>query len=157
LPIPGNILPAPGSGAPGSTASANGLGILNSYPLPNLTTPINGNRNWFFSAKHPQNQRKDTIAVDMNLTDKQRLQFRRVNFTFWEYQPLDGGTNETPKYFNRPNQTNSIDHVWTLSPTKVNEVLFSFSLDQVYIPVNQAEFLERTQGVAQGAGLFGLN
>jgi len=157
LPFPGNILPAPGSGAAGSTASANGLGILNSYPLPNLTTPINGNRNWFFSAKHPQNQRKDTIAVDMNLTDKQRLQFRRVYFTFHEYQPLDGGTNETPKFFDRPNQTNSIDHVWTLSPTKVNEVLFSFSLDQVYIPVNQAAFLDRTKGVAQGAGFFGLN
>ncbi len=157
LPFPGNILPVPGSGAAGSSATANGLGILNSYPLPNLTTPINGNRNWFFSAKHPQNQRKDTIAVDMNLTDKQRLQFRRVYFTFWEYQPLDGGTNETPKYFNRPNQTNSIDHVWTLSSTKVNEVLFSFSLDQVYIPVNQAAFLDRTKGVAQGAGFFGLN
>jgi predicted heme/steroid binding protein len=157
LPIPGNILPAPGSGGAGSSASANGLGILNSYPLPNLTTPINGNRNWFFSAKHPQNQRKDTIAVDMNLTDKQRLQFRRVNFTFWEYQPLDGGTDETPKYFDRPNQTNSVDHVWTLSPNKVNEVLFSFSLDQVYIPVNQAAFLDRTKGVAQGAGFFGLN
>ena len=93
----------------------------------------------------------------MNLTDKQRLQFRRVYFTFWEYQPLDGGTNETPKFFNRPNQTNSIDHVWTLSSTKVNEVLFSFSLDQVYIPVNQAAFLDRTKGVAQGAGFFGLN
>ncbi len=157
LPFPGNIIPAPGSTTTGSTASANGLGILNSYPLPNLTTPINGNRNWFFSAKHPQNQRKDTIAVDMNLTDKQRLQFRRVYFTFWEYQPLDGGTNETPKYFNRPNQTNSIDHVWTISSNKVNEVLLSFSLDQVYIPVNQAAFLDRTQGVAQGAGLFGLN
>src|SRR6266404_2076769 len=157
LPIPGNILPAPGSGAAGSSASANGLGILNSYPLPNLTTPINGNRNWFFAAKHPQNQRKDTIAVDMNLTDKQRLQVRRVYFNFWEYQPLDGATDQTPKYFNRPNQTNSIDHVWTLSPNKVNEVLFSFSLDQVYIPVNQAAFLDRTKGVAQGAGFFGLN
>src|SRR5712671_1832332 len=157
LPFPGNILPVPGSGAAGSSATAHGLGILNSYPLPNLTTPINGNRNWFFSAKHQQNQRKDTIAVDMNLTDKQRLQFRRVYFTFWEYPPLDGGTNETPKFFNRPNQTNSIDHVWTLSSTKVNEVLFSFSLDQVYIPVNQAAFLDRTKGVAQGAGFFGLN
>src|SRR5712672_1714428 len=144
LPFPGNILPVPGSGAAGSSATANGLGILNSYHLPNLTTPINGNRNWFFSAKHPQNQRKDTIAVDMNLTDKQRLQFRRVYFTFWEYQPLDGGTNETPKYFNRPNQTNSLNHIWTISPTLVNEALATVSLDDVYIPVDQAHFLDRT-------------
>ncbi len=143
-PFPGNIIPAPGTATTGSTASANGLGILNAYPLPNLTTPINGNQNWFFSAQHPQYQRKDTLAVDLNLTDKQRLRFRRVYFTFWEFQPLDGGTNETPKFFDRPNQTNSIDHVWTISPTLVNEVLFSFSLDQVHIPVDQAHFLDRT-------------
>jgi len=40
----------------------NGLGILNAYPAPNLTTPINGTQNWYMTALHPQNQRKDTIA-----------------------------------------------------------------------------------------------
>lgn len=155
-PFPGNIIPPPGTATTGSTATPNGLGILNAWPVPNLTTPI-GTSNWFFSASHPQNQRKDTYAVDLNLTSKQRLQFRRVYFTFWEYQPLDGNTNETPKYFNRPNQTNSIDHVWTLSANKVNEALFTFSLDQVYIPIDAAHFLDRTKGAAQGPGLFGLN
>ena len=157
LPFPGNIIPAPGTTTTGSTATPNGLGILNAYPLPNLTTPINGNKNWFFSAQHPQYQRKDTVAVDVNLTEKQRLRLRRVYFTFWEYQPLDGGTNETPKYFDRPNQTNSIDHVWAISPTKVNEVLLAFSLDNVHIPVDATHFLDRTKGAAQGTGLFGLN
>lgn len=134
--FPGNIIPA-------SLLSANGLGILKAYPLPNLTTPI-GNKNWFFNAKHPQNQRKDTIAIDYNLTDKQQLRLRRVNYDFFEYQPLDGGTNETPKFFKRPNQTNSLNYVWTISPTKVNELLFAGSLDDVYIPVDQAHFLDRT-------------
>jgi predicted heme/steroid binding protein len=156
LPFPGNIIPAPGTTTTGSAASQNGLGILNSYPAPNLTTPING-ANWFFSAQHPQNQRKDTLAIDINLTEKQRLRFRRVYFTFWEYQPLDGGTNETPKYFDRPNWTNSVDHVWAISPTKVNEILVSYSQDIVHIPVNAAGFLDRTKGAVQGAGLFGLN
>jgi hypothetical protein len=156
LNFPGNIIPPPGTATTGSTGTPNGLGILNAWPVPNLTTPI-GTSNWFFSASHPQNQRKDTYAVDLNLTSKQRLQFRRVYFTFWEYQPLDGNTNETPKFFNRPNQTNSIDHVWTLSPNKVNEALFTFSLDQVYIPIDAAHFLDRTKGAAQGPGLFGLN
>ena len=157
LPFPGNIIPPPGTATTGSTATPNGLGILNAYPVPNLTTPINGNRNWFFSAQHPQYQRKDTLAVDVNLTEKQRLRLRRVYFTFWEYQPLDGGTNETPKYFDRPNQTNSIDHVWAISPSKVNEVLLAFSLDNVHIPVDAAHFLDRTKGAAQGAGMFGLD
>ena len=144
LPFPGNIIPSPGSSSTGSVASANGLGILKAYPVPNLSTPINGNQNWFFSAQHPQYQRKDTVAVDINLSENQRLRLRRVYFTFWEYQPLDGGTNETPKFFNRPNQTNSIDYVWTISPTKVNEVLLTASKDNVHIPVDQAHFLDRT-------------
>src|SRR6266849_2561152 len=142
---------------PVTRLSQNGLGILKAYPAPNLTTLINGNQNWFFQASHPQYQRKDTVAVDINLTEKQRLRLRRVYFSFWEYQPLDGGTNETPKFFDRPNQTNSIDYVWTISPTKVNEVLLTASKDNVHIPVDQAHFLDRTKGALQGAGFFGTN
>ncbi len=137
VPFPNNVIPQ-------SQLSPNGLGILKAWPVPNEAIPINGNQNWYFSAKHPQNQRKDTLAADFNLTDRQRLQFRRMNYTFFEYQPLDGGTNETPKYFNRPNQTNSLNHIWTVSPNKVNEVLATVSLDDVYIPVDQANFLDRT-------------
>ena len=136
-PFTGNIIP------PGSQ-STNGLGILKAYPAPNLASPINGNQNWFFSAQHPQYQRKDTAAIDWNITDKQQLRFRRVYFSFWEYQPLDGGTNETPKYFDRPNQTNSLNHVWTISPTKVNELLVSANVDVVRIPIDRAHFLDRT-------------
>lgn len=156
LPFPGNIIPQCPV-ATGSCATPNGLGILNAYPAPNLATPINGNQNLFLSAQHPQYQRKDTIAIDINLTEKQRLRLRRVYFSFWEYQPLDGGSGETPKYFDRPNQTNSIDHVWTISPTRVNEVLLSYSQDIVHIPVDAAHFLDRTQGAVQGPGYFGLN
>jgi predicted heme/steroid binding protein len=155
-PFPGNIIP-PCPQPVGSCATPNGLGILNAYPAPNLATPINGNQNLFLTALHPQNQRKDTLAIDINLTTKQRLQFRRNNYTFWEYQPLDGGSGETPKYFNRPNQTNSVDYVWTLRPTLVNETLATFSLDRVYIPVDAAHFLDRTKGAVQGTGYFGLN
>src|SRR5205085_10893741 len=106
--------------------------------------PINRNHFFFTAAIHPQDQRKDTLAVDMNLTEKQRLQFRRMNYAFSEYQPLDGTPGETPKFFNRPNQTNSLDHVWTIGPTLVNEALATVSLDDVYIPVDTAHFFDRT-------------
>ncbi len=135
--IQGNIIPP-------SLLSRNGLGILKAYPVPNLTTFINGTNNFYITALHPQNQRKDTLAVDMNLTERQRLQFRRNNYLFDEYQPLDGTPTETPKFFNRPNQTNSLDHVWTISPTIVNEALATVSLDDVYIPVDTAHFFDRT-------------
>jgi hypothetical protein len=138
-PIPGNIIPS-------QLLSQNGLGILKAYPVADI--PIGsagGNSNYYVTAKHPQNQRKDTLAVDMNLTDKQRLQFRRNNYTFFEYQPLDGTPTETPKFFNRPNQTNSLDHVWTISATKVNELIATASLDDVYIPVDTPNFFDRTK------------
>jgi predicted heme/steroid binding protein len=141
---PSNGSPFPGNIIPKDRLSPNGLGILNVWPFPNQATPLNGNQNWFLAANHPQHQRKDTLAVDFNLTDKQRLQFRRNNYAFWEYQPLDGNSGETPKFFNRPNQTNSLNHVWTIAPNKVNEVLATVSLDDVYIPVDQANFLDRT-------------
>jgi hypothetical protein len=134
--IPGNIIPK-------NLLSANGLGILKAYPLPNLTTFI-GNSNMYLTALHPQDQRKDTLSVDINLTDRQRMQFRRNNYKFFEYQPLDGTPLETPKFFDRPNQTNSADHVWTISPTIVNEALATVSLDDVYIPVDSAHFFDRT-------------
>ena len=124
--------------------SPNGLGILKAYPAPNLTSPINGNQLWFLSAEHPQTQQKQTIAVDVNMTDKQRLRYRGEFYHYFEFQPFDGGTNETPKYFNRPNFTNSLDYTWVISPTKVNEVLFTWSHDKVLIPVDTAGFLDRT-------------
>ena len=137
-PIPGNIIPT-------TLLSQNGLGILKAYPVADIPVgSAGGTSNYYVTAKHPQNQRKDTLAADMNLTDKQRLQFRRNNYAFWEYQPLDGTPTETPKFFNRPNQTNSLDHVWTISPTKVNEVIATVSLDDVYIPVDTAHFFDRT-------------
>ena len=116
-------------------------GLSGAEPHARLSTATN---NYYITALHPQNQRKDTLAVDMNLTDKQRLQFRRNNYSFFEYQPLDGTPTETPKFFNRPNQTNSLDYVWTISPTLVNEALATVSLDDVYIPVDTAHFLDRT-------------
>ncbi|MBV8831732.1 MAG: carboxypeptidase regulatory-like domain-containing protein [Acidobacteriaceae bacterium] len=136
-PFPNNIIPS-------NRLSQNGLGILKAYPAPNLATAVNGNINFYVTALHPQDQRKDTLAVDINVTDNQRLQFRRMNYAFNEYQPLDGTPTETPKYFNRPNQTNSLDYVWTISPTIVNETLATVSLDDVYIPVDEAHFFDRT-------------
>ncbi|MDQ2899902.1 MAG: Plug and carboxypeptidase regulatory-like domain-containing protein, partial [Acidobacteriota bacterium] len=136
-PFPGNVIPQ-------SQLSPNGLGILKAYPVPNLAAPINGKQFFYVAAPHPQDQRKDTLSVDINVTDNQRLQFRRNNYSFFEYQPLDGTPLETPKFFNRPNQTNSLDYVWTISPHIVNETLATVSLDDVYIPVDTAHFLDRT-------------
>jgi hypothetical protein len=137
-PYPGNVIPK-------AQLSQNGTGILKAYPAPNLAVGnFIGTSNYYITAGHPQDQRKDTLSVDLNLTEKQRVQFRRNNYTFFEYQPLDGTPTETPKYFNRPNQTNSLDHVWTITPSLINEAIATVSLDDVYIPVDTAHFFDRT-------------
>lgn len=138
-PYPNNVIPA-------TALSPNGLGILKAYPVANLSPGnfIGGTSNYYITALHPVDQRKDTLAADINFTEKQRLQFRRNNFQYTEYQPLDGTPTETPKYFIRPNQTNSLDYVWTISPNIVNEALATVSIDNVYIPVDSAHFFDRT-------------
>ena len=132
----GNIIPP-------NRLSPDGIGILNMWPVPNSL--LGGNGNWFAAKLHTIDQRKDTGAVDVNINDKQRVRFRLTNYTYLEYQPLDGNTDRTPKFFNRPNKTGSLNHVWTISPNKVNEVLVTASEDVVKIPVDAAHFYDRTQ------------
>src|SRR5581483_11808834 len=129
-PIPGNIIPT-------SFQSPNGMAILNSYPAP---TPgyQSGTQNWIAQAAHPYNQRKENLNFDILPSEKHHIEFRKSDLAYFEYQPFDGGSGETPKYFNRPNQTNTLAWTWTISPTLVNEARATVSLDDVYIPVNTA-------------------
>jgi hypothetical protein len=127
--FPNNVIPR-------ARLSPNGSGLLNAYPAPNLPNFVSGNQNWYAAGAHPIATRKDTISVDMDLTDRHRLSFRKQNYGYNEYQPFDGNSDRMPKWFNRPNQTNSLSYVWTISPKLVNEVRLTASLDGVYMPVN---------------------
>jgi len=142
---------------PVNRLSPNGIGILNAWPIPNLAPFIGGNGNWFAAKLHTIEQRKDTVGVDVNLTEKQRLRFRSMNYAYLEYQPLDGNTDRTPKFFNRPNKTGSLNYTWTVNPSMVNEVLVTASEDVVLIPVDTANFFDRTQACAQSTVPCGLN
>jgi hypothetical protein len=68
--------------------SANGMAIIDAYPAP---TPgyLNGTQNWIAQAAHPINQRKQSISVDIALTDHHHLSFRRQNVTYNEYLHVD--------------------------------------------------------------------
>jgi hypothetical protein len=137
-PLPGNIVPA-------SLLSPNGLALLRAYPDPN-TAFINGSDNWIDQGTHTIDQRKDTLTADMYPGQNHHIAFRRQNYEFNEYQPFDGGSDRTPKFFIRPNQTNSLSYIWTISPTMVNEALATVSLDDVYIPLDLSKGLfDRTK------------
>src|SRR5437660_7610753 len=148
--FPGNIIPS-------NRLSPNGIGILNAWPIPDLTTFIGGNGNWFAAKLHTYDQRKDTVGVDVNLTEKQRLRFRAMNYAYLEYVPLDGNSDRVPRFFNRPNKTGSLNYIWTLNPRMVNEVLISASEDVVLIPVDTANFFDRTKACAQSTVPCSLN
>ncbi len=130
VPFTGNIIPV-------GKRSTNGMAILNAYPTP---TPgyLSGTQNWIATAAHPQNQRKQEVNVDWVINDSHKLEFRRQDATYNEYQPFDQGSGLTGKYFIRPNQTNVLGWTWTISPTMINEARATLSLDNVYIPVNTA-------------------
>jgi hypothetical protein len=130
VPFAGNIIPT-------SRLSPNGNGIISVYPLP---TPgfLSGTQNWLSTATEPINQRKGTFNIDWQPSEKHHISSRRTDASFFDYQPFDQGSGLTGKYFNRPNQTNTVAWIWTASPTLINEARATFSLDDVYIPVNAA-------------------
>jgi hypothetical protein len=133
---------------PQGRLSPNGLAIIDAYPAP---TPgyLNGTQNWIAAAAHPINQRKQQISVDLAVSDHHHIAFRRQNVTYNEYIPFDQGSGLTGRYFNRPNQTNGLTWTWIISPSLINEARVTYSLDQVYIPVNLAlaGFNRQTLGI----------
>lgn len=142
VPFPNNVIPT-------AQLSPNGVGIMSAYPTP---TPgyLAGTQNWLSQAAHPINQRKGTMNFDIAATEKDRISARRTDASYFEYQPFDQGSGLTGKYFNRPNQTNAVSWTRTISPTMVNEARVTFSLDDVYIPVN-------TQLAGFNRSQFGIN
>lgn len=141
-PFPGNIIPA-------NRQSHNGMAIMNAYPLP-VPGFLVGTTNWIAQASHPINQRKGTEDFDVLLSAKNKITARRTDAAYFEYQPFDQGSGLTGKYFNRPNQTNAVSLISTLTPTMVNEARITLSIDDVYIPVNTA-----LNGFNRG--VFGIN
>jgi len=142
VPFPNNVIPT-------AQLSPNGVGIMSAYPTP---TPgyLVGTQNWLAQAAHPINQRKGTMNFDIAATEKDRISARRTDAAYFEYQPFDQGSGLTGKYFNRPNQTNAVSWTRTISPSMVNEARVTFSLDDVYIPVN-------TQLAGFNRSQFGIN
>jgi len=141
-PFPNNIIPA-------AQQSHNGMAIMNAYPLPVSGFQI-GTTNWIAQAGHPINQRKGTYDFDILLNSNNKITARRTDASYFEYQPFDQGSGLTGKYFNRPNQTNVVSLISTISPTTVNEARVSLSIDDVYIPVN-------TQLNGFNRSVFGIN
>jgi hypothetical protein len=121
-PYPGNIIPA-------SALSHNGLALITALPLPTPGFLNSSNQNWEYD--YPgvyTHQRKDTPGFDWNINDKMQVRFRGQIFT-------NDNIGISSTYANtiqdNPNKRGSINYVYTISPTWVNEALLTGSSDHV--------------------------
>lgn len=146
---PNTTTPAAGSGVPyagniiTTGLSPNGLGLLKAYPLPNTATPT---YNWIDSALYKEKQRKDTVVVEWNPTEKNRVRFSLLNYNYDDYEPHYGGFNRNPRIFHRPNQIGVLHYAWTKSATLVNDIFVSAAGEHVRIDIDTSKGLyDRTQ------------
>jgi len=130
-PFANNVIPA-------NRLNTNNLGMLNVAPEP---TPgfLQGTRNFIQTRPQPADQRKDTLSIDVNPTDKHNIRFRFQNYSFFEAEAFRGNTDRANRTIDRPNQTYTLNHIFTVSPTVVNEFLASFSFDRVDLVVPNVE------------------
>jgi len=137
VPYPNNVIPS-------AELSPNGIGLLNAYPLPNLTN--NPTSNWIDSALYTESQRKDSIVVDFVPGDAHHLRFSLLNYNYNDYEPHFGNFNTNPRIFDRPNQVAVLHYTWTLSPTMVNDAFVSGAADHVDIGIDTSSGLyDRTK------------
>jgi hypothetical protein len=123
---------------PQSRLSSNGIGFLNGYPEPTAGF-LQGTNNEIASRPQPANQRKDTLSLDFLPTEKHTFRFRLQNYGFFEAEAFRGSTDRAARTIDRPNRTYTLNHIYTVNPTTVNEFLASVSYDQVYLVVPNKE------------------
>ena len=141
-PFPGNIIPR-------NRLSRNGAAFLNAYPavVPGF---LQGRNNYIATRPQPENQRKETLSVDWNASEKHQVRFRHLNYNFEQIGAFRTDTDRAPASLVRPNKTFSLNYVWTLSPTLVNELLLTTSYDRVWISVV-------TEGDRYRRSLYGID
>jgi hypothetical protein len=138
--FPGNVIPS-------SRLSSQGLALLSAYPLPN--TVLGGN-NFIQSRQRFDNQRKDTVSIDYLPAETHYLRFRFQNFSLLHKDAFRTNLDLAPSVLDRPNRTASLNHIWTVSPSVVNEALVTASADQVRIAVD-------TEGDRYKRSVYGIS
>ncbi len=125
-PFLNNVIPA-------SSLSANGLALLRAYPEPTPGFIGPGTANFTQTRPASTNQRKDTLSLDYYPTEKHQIRWRMQLYHFDDLSAFRTNLDRAPQFIVRPNQTVSLNWVFTISPTWINEFLGTASRDQVQI------------------------
>jgi hypothetical protein len=120
-PLAGNLVPK-------ARLSANGVALLNAYPLP---TPgfQQGTANWIGTQSTWSDLRKDTLKLDYLITPNQRLTVRGTHIPWHFNEPFVGNFDRAQWGWSRPNRTAAVSLNSVLSPTLLNEFTFSMNSD----------------------------
>ncbi len=126
-PFSNNVIPA-------AMVSPNGRGLLNAAPEPTAGF-LQGTDNFIQTRPVPANQRKDTLSIDFLPSARHTFRARIQNFNYFEAEAFRGGTDRATRTIDRPNRTYTLNHIFMINPTTVNEALFSASYDRVFLVV----------------------
>ncbi len=137
-----NGTPYAGNVIPKAQQSANGIALLNAYPLPTPGFQL-GSSNYITTNNEIDNTRKDTISMDFLPTEKDTIRLRVLNYNYFVANAFQGSFALAANQLSRPNQTASLNFVHVFTPTLINEALISASADHVDISLRNAP--DRTQ------------
>ena len=109
------------------------MALINALPQPTPGFLNSSNQNHFIDyPSTPTNQRKDTYGGDWNINEKMQFRFRGQVYSDHVVSWSDTYVVQPQ---NNPNKRGSINYVYTISPTWVNEVLLTASGDHVYTSI----------------------
>jgi hypothetical protein len=127
------------------TPSPNGLALLNVFPTATPGFQV-GSNNLLQIGRNPVRQQIDSGSLDIIPNDKNYIRFRLVHFFYYEDNPFSAAYSLVPRIYNRPNQTGSLDWVYSISPHTTNEVLVTASHDAARLDIDTSSGLyDRTR------------
>jgi hypothetical protein len=132
-PFPGNVIPT-------NRLSPNGVAMLNTFPAPTAGFR-QGTANLIQSSDNPRKQRKDTLRFDYRLNTSNQFTYRYSGYSWKAVDSFRGTFPFARTDWDRPNTTQIFSWTSTLKNNLVNELTYSYSLDEVYINVFTASGL----------------
>lgn len=127
-PFPGNIIPA-------SRLSPNGLALLRAYPLPTPGFNSGSSANAIVTSQNPQDQRKDNIRLDYRMNAKNNFAYRYGKYNWTAIDAFRGAFPYARTDWDRPNTTQTASWTSTITPTLLNDLTYTYALDEVFINV----------------------
>ncbi len=134
---PSNGLPYPGNQVVANISDPNVQALLSLIPPPNsgaVTVP--GQALFYDITSQPTNWREELVKIDHNFTNNERLTFRYIHDS-WDtinQTPLWTNTGSFPSIqtdFTGPGVSGVTRLASTLSPTLLNEFVFSYTTDHI--------------------------